>query len=212
MKQVQSFPSWREIVEYDGSGPKRKELTSTPAFKTVLVGFEAGQKIDPHPAPEASYHVLEGSGWIITDGERFSVNTGATVIVPDGISRGIEAGSRLAVLASHPVPGKKHLNPMPFKKMGIIGLISMVVMAGLMIGFGRMIGGLNPMISMMASNSNNLGLGLWGMLILPTAVMLLMMGIMFFSFRKMSGMVKHKHNHRTARNDEARDENSITIS
>ena len=62
----------------------------------------------------------------------------------------------------------------------------MVVMAGLMIVFGLVIDGLNPMVSMMFRSDGPLGLGLWGIMIVPLAVMLLMMGAMFLSYSRMA--------------------------
>ena len=57
-------------------------------------------------------------------------------------------------------------------------------MVGLMIVFGLVIDRLNPtMASMMFRSDGPLGLGLWGIMIVPLAVMLLMMGAMFFLFR-----------------------------
>jgi quercetin dioxygenase-like cupin family protein len=45
------------------------------------------------------YHILEGSGWMFVDGERWPVSPGATIVMPDGTVRGMEAETRLAFLA-----------------------------------------------------------------------------------------------------------------
>ena len=205
MEKAKMYSSWKELVAYSSDEPKHTELIKTGAYNAVVVGLEASQKIPPHPAPEASYHFLEGSGWMIADGERMAVEQGATVVVPAGIPRGIEADTRLAVLASHAVPNISHSTPMPFKRMGLIGLAGMVVMAGLMIVFGLVIGGQNPMAAMMFRSDGPLGFGLWGIMIVPFAVMLLMMGAMFLFYRRMAhrnrpmaGMVGHNssgHSH-----------------
>ena len=46
------------------------------------------------------YHFLEGCGWMIVDDERLPVGPGATVVMPAGTVRGIEAETRLAFLAT----------------------------------------------------------------------------------------------------------------
>lgn len=184
MKKAKLYSSWEELIAYSSDGPKHTELIRTEAYNAVLVGLEASQKISPHPAPEASYHFLEGSGWIIVDGERMAVEQGTTVVVPAGIPRGMEADTRLAVLASHAVPKINHSTPMPFKRMGLIGLAGMV---GLMIVFGLVIGGQNPMAAMMFRSDGPMGFGLWGLMIIPLVVMSLMMGAMFLFYRRMAG-------------------------
>ena len=45
------------------------------------------------------YHVLEGSGFMTVAGEHYPMAAGATVIAPAGSSRGIEAETRLAIIA-----------------------------------------------------------------------------------------------------------------
>lgn len=63
------------------------------------MGLEEGQKISNIPLNEP-YHFLEGSGWMLVDSERIAVEAGATVIAPDGSSRGIEAATRLTIIAT----------------------------------------------------------------------------------------------------------------
>jgi hypothetical protein len=50
MEQAKLFSSWEDHVTYGGEGSNRAKLMKTDAFNAVLVGLEAGQKIDPHPA------------------------------------------------------------------------------------------------------------------------------------------------------------------
>ena len=83
---------------FSADGPKPQKLLETETLTTVLIGLEAGQKIPPHPAPAAAYHFLEGSGWVIVDDSRLAVQPGATVVVPDGASRSVEAETQLAFL------------------------------------------------------------------------------------------------------------------
>lgn len=95
------IPDWREKVIFSAKVPRPQPLIATPRLKSVLVGMEAGQTILEHPGPLAVYHFLEGAGRMLVDGEAFPVEAGATVVVPDGAVRGIEADTRLAFLGTH---------------------------------------------------------------------------------------------------------------
>lgn len=95
-----SFPDWRKHVVFSTNGPQPITLIETAKAKVLLAGLEAGQKIPVHPDALAMYHFLEGNGWMIVDGERIAVQAGATIITPEGASRGMEAETRLAFLAT----------------------------------------------------------------------------------------------------------------
>jgi quercetin dioxygenase-like cupin family protein len=90
---------WREKVVYSSQGPRPQLLFQDEKVKVVVAGLEAGQRIPPHPEVQGVFHCLEGTGWIVVDGERLPFDAGATAIVPQGASRGVEAESRLAFLA-----------------------------------------------------------------------------------------------------------------
>ena len=100
MSQAKLYPDWQEIITFSADGPQPQKLLETETLTTVLVGLEAGQKLPPHPAPAATYHFLAGSGWMIVEGERLAVQPGATVVVPAGATRGVEAETRLAFLGT----------------------------------------------------------------------------------------------------------------
>ncbi len=93
------FPAWRDLIRYSGPGPEPTILHDEPGFRALLVGLEPGGRIPPHPERPAMYHVLEGSGSMTVDGERYPLTAGATVIAPAGSTRGIEAETRLAIIA-----------------------------------------------------------------------------------------------------------------
>lgn len=92
------FPDFRGCVQYSPAGPKPQVWLETAALKAVLVGLEPGQSLPPHPGPAGVYHVLEGTGWMTVGQDRCAVAVGATVVVPDGVRRGIQAETRLAFL------------------------------------------------------------------------------------------------------------------
>ena len=99
MTQTMLYPDWKEKVIYSAQGPQPQALIETDKLKVIVAGLEAGQKIPPHPESQGVYHFLEGTGWIIVNGERLAVALGTTVIVPQGATRGIDAETRLAFLA-----------------------------------------------------------------------------------------------------------------
>ncbi len=100
MTQATLYADWREKVIYSAEGPQPQPLMADEKVKIIVAGLEPGQKIPPHPEAAAMYHFLEGSGWMLVDGERLAVTQGATVVMPAGTVRGVEAETRLAFLAT----------------------------------------------------------------------------------------------------------------
>jgi quercetin dioxygenase-like cupin family protein len=100
MTQTLFYPDWRATVVFSPAGPQPVTLIENEKVKTLVAGLEAGQMIPPHPAELGVYNFLEGNGWMTVEGVRLRVSAGATVIVPQGATRGIEAESRLAFLAT----------------------------------------------------------------------------------------------------------------
>ena len=100
MSQTKLYPDWHEKVVYSTEGPQPQVLLVNDRVKVIVAGLEPGQKIPEHSEATAMYHFLEGSGWMIVDGERLAVTPGATVVMPEGSVRGMEAETRLAFLAT----------------------------------------------------------------------------------------------------------------
>ena len=100
MTQATLYTDWREKVVYSAEVPQPQPLMADEKVKIVVAGLEPGQKIPAHPEAAAMYHILEGSGWMLVDDERFPINQGATVVMPAGTVRGMEAETRLAFLAT----------------------------------------------------------------------------------------------------------------
>ena len=100
MTKTTLFPNWREKIVYSAEGPQPQILMANDKVKVIVAGLEPAQKIPEHAENAAMYHFLEGSGWMIVDGERLAVSPGATVVMPDGAVRGMEAETRLAFLAT----------------------------------------------------------------------------------------------------------------
>ncbi len=193
MEQTMLYPTWKEMLAGRQNGPSHQSLIETDGFKAVLVGLQAGEKIPPHPAAAAIYHFLEGCGWMYVDGERLAVEQGQTLVVPAGILRGVEAKTKLAFLGSH--GASQNENRWPPMKMGLPILVGAMLMFGLMIGW--MI-----LPAQMMSRIAELGLGMWGVMLIPLVGMVAMLIMMLFVYRRMTGirgaaaqMLGHRHIH-----------------
>jgi quercetin dioxygenase-like cupin family protein len=92
---------WVEKIAFGTQGPQPHPLLDDNGVKMVLVGLEPKQQIPSHPAPAAVYYVIEGSGWMTVNDERFEIGPGTIVRTPDGAQRGIEATQRLVFLGTH---------------------------------------------------------------------------------------------------------------
>lgn len=99
MTQATLYADWREKVVYSAEGPQPQPLMADEKVKIIVAGLEPGQKIPPHAEASAMYHILEGSGWMLVDDDRLPITAGATVVMPAGTVRGMEADTRLAFLA-----------------------------------------------------------------------------------------------------------------
>lgn len=93
------FPNWREKVVYPAEGAQPQVLEENEKFKIVVAGLEAGQKIPLHPESQGVYIFMEGNGEMMVNDEKYLVESGSTVITPDGASRGMEAKTRLSFIA-----------------------------------------------------------------------------------------------------------------
>jgi quercetin dioxygenase-like cupin family protein len=100
MQKATLYPNWRDKVIYSQEGPQPQILMANDEIKILVAGLEPGQKIPDHREATAMYHFLEGTGWMVVDGERLEVGPGATVVMPKGTVRGMEAETRLAFLAT----------------------------------------------------------------------------------------------------------------
>jgi quercetin dioxygenase-like cupin family protein len=92
------FANVREQAVFGADGPQPQFLLDSARGSVVLAGLEAGQRIPPHPESMAVYQFLEGEGTMQVEEETYAVTAGATVIVPQGASRGIQAETRMIFL------------------------------------------------------------------------------------------------------------------
>jgi quercetin dioxygenase-like cupin family protein len=89
----------RERVVFSAGGPQPQVLLESGPMKALVAGLEPGQRIPNHPERLSMYYIVEGTGWMTVDGERFPVGPGVTLFVRDGGVRGLEAETRLIFLA-----------------------------------------------------------------------------------------------------------------
>ncbi len=94
------YSSWRDRVTFSTEEPQLQALVEEEGLKVVIAGFLPGQSIPPHPESRGIFYIIEGSGWMTVAGERLAIEAGATVIVPDGVTRGFEAKTEMAVLVT----------------------------------------------------------------------------------------------------------------
>jgi quercetin dioxygenase-like cupin family protein len=99
MVENKLFPDWKGIVIYAEDSLKPQALVVDGDQKAVIAGLQAGKSVPPHKEGLAVFHFLEGTGNVSIDDQSFDVQTGATIVIPKGAVRGIEAVTRLAFLA-----------------------------------------------------------------------------------------------------------------
>jgi quercetin dioxygenase-like cupin family protein len=99
MDQTLFFPNWRDKVIFSAGGPQPQVLHEDAKVKVVVVGLEPGGRIPLHAGSAGVYHFLEGAGQMAVSDEVFAVQTGATLLIPDGATRGLLAQTRLAFIA-----------------------------------------------------------------------------------------------------------------
>jgi len=85
---------------FAAGGPNPQFLVDMLKFKVWVVGLEAGGQIPVHPGEVAMYHFLEGEGLMTVEDETFSIQPGATVVMPSGARRGMNAKTRVVFLGS----------------------------------------------------------------------------------------------------------------
>lgn len=91
--------NWKDRVVFSKDGPQPQIVEENELFKVILAGLEAGQSIPVHPEQGAVYTILQGSGWMTVDGDRFPVTEGTIIGMDNGAARGLEAVTPLAFIA-----------------------------------------------------------------------------------------------------------------
>lgn len=78
-------------------------LFESPRLLVGLNAFEPGQehRLHAHAEQDKVYHVLEGSGLFLLEGQELSMSAGDLLVAPEGVPHGVRntGASRLLVLA-----------------------------------------------------------------------------------------------------------------
>lgn len=101
---MKRIDDWAAVVTFGSNGPQPQMFSEDNRLKVILAGLDAGQRIPVHPEGSSVYYFLEGRGTMHVDGEVVPVEQGATVIMPEGAKRGMEAETRLVFLAAVALP------------------------------------------------------------------------------------------------------------
>ena len=99
MTETTLYPNWKDQIVYGTEEPQPHVLLANEKVKALMAGLAPGAKIPEHAEAQALYHFLEGTGWMTVDGERLPVSAGATIVMPEGAVRGLEAETQLAFIA-----------------------------------------------------------------------------------------------------------------
>lgn len=91
--------NWQERVVFSENGPQPQILEENSMFKVIVAGLEPGQAIPIHPEQGALYTILQGTGWMTVDDERFPIEAGSVISMGNGAARGLEAETQLVFLA-----------------------------------------------------------------------------------------------------------------
>lgn len=90
----------KSLAVFSAGGPNPQFLVDTPQFGVLVVGLEPGGRIPLHSGEPAMYHIIEGEGLMTVGDETYDLRPGATVIVPGGVRRGMNARTRVVFLAA----------------------------------------------------------------------------------------------------------------
>lgn len=94
------FADIKAKAVFAANGTKPQFLIDTPKFKALVVGLEVGLQIPVHPGDVAIYLFLEGTGLMTVGDEVFEIKPGLTIVVPNGVKRGMTAKTRIIFLGS----------------------------------------------------------------------------------------------------------------
>ncbi len=90
---------YRQEKEYQEGRFNPKLIYENPRQKVILGYFKAGQFIPAHtPGVDLTLYIIEGEGEVLAADDRFNVEAGKLVVVPQGIRRGILARTDMTVL------------------------------------------------------------------------------------------------------------------
>jgi quercetin dioxygenase-like cupin family protein len=97
------------LAVYSPSKMGKSTIFESPRLLVGLNAFEPGQEhaLHAHAGQDKVYHVLEGEGLFLLEGQELAMTAGDLLVAPEGVAHGIRnSGSRrllvLAILAPAP--------------------------------------------------------------------------------------------------------------
>ena len=92
-----------EHARYDSRKMGKSTIFQSPHLLVGLNAFESGQEhaLHSHAGMDKVYHVLEGEGRFLLEGEELVMSAGTMLVAPEGVPHGIRntGSGRLLVLA-----------------------------------------------------------------------------------------------------------------
>jgi quercetin dioxygenase-like cupin family protein len=88
---------------YSSAKMGKSTIFESPRLLVGLNAFEPGQEhaLHAHAGQDKVYHVLEGEGLFLLEGEELAMQAGDLLVAPEGVPHGVRnnSGGRLLVLA-----------------------------------------------------------------------------------------------------------------
>ena len=92
MKQIINLKS---TIEFQDNSIVSKTIINKGNTSITLFAFDAGQNIAAHTAPvDALVQVIEGEVEVIISGEKFNLNEGEIIIMPEGEPHSLTAKTK----------------------------------------------------------------------------------------------------------------------
>lgn len=87
------------LQDFSREGPNKIDILKSENFNVVLVCFEAGQEIPPHPEPYAVFFlVLRGQGIFTNSEGSFRLEEESSIFIEKDEPRGIKSLEELVIL------------------------------------------------------------------------------------------------------------------
>jgi quercetin dioxygenase-like cupin family protein len=100
-----------DLVEFDEARRVRKRLVMSERIEMEMVCYEPGQNTAEHHhvGQDEIFHILEGEGTFVVDGETVPVSAGSVIYVPAESKHAVETGETRLVIVFFKGPGRAAL-------------------------------------------------------------------------------------------------------
>lgn len=91
--------NFKEMVDYNEGAIVSKQILIKQAGNITLFSFDKGQKLSEHTAPyDAMVQIIEGKGEIIIAGNKYTLISGETIIMPADVPHAVNAVEQFKML------------------------------------------------------------------------------------------------------------------